>query len=82
MNEQELIQLAERAQRMAYRVRYEQPSRGDTEQVARAWERLGQAAYSLEAICSRRFTFDPPRRTAQSQPSTASLGDYTVLYQG
>jgi hypothetical protein len=80
MNEQELIQLAERAQRMAYRVRYEQPSRADTEQVARAWERLGQAAYSLEAICARRFTFDPPRKAEPS--STASVGDYSVLYQG
>lgn len=67
MREEELIQLADRARRMAYRVRHLEAGRADSEQVARAWERLGEAAFALEAICARRFAFDPPRNPLPEQ---------------
>lgn len=72
MKDQELIQLAERARRMAYRVRHLEEGRADSEQVARAWERLGEAAFALEAVCARRFAFDPPRRSLCEATSASS----------
>jgi hypothetical protein len=81
VKEEELVQLAERARRMAYRVRHLEEGRADSEQVARAWERLGEAAFALEAICARRFAFDPPRKSFSQQGMTV-LADCQVQSQG
>jgi hypothetical protein len=66
---EELLQVAEHARRMAYRVRHLEPGRADSEQLARAWERLGEAAFALEALCARRFAFDPPRKSLSWIPA-------------
>ena len=76
-----LIRLAELARRMAYRVRHLEEGRADSEQVARAWERLGEAAFALEAICARRFAFDPPRGSLP-QEKRSVLADCRVQSQG
>jgi hypothetical protein len=72
VKQEELIQLADRARRMAYRIRHLEQGGEDSEQVARAWERLGEAAFALEAVCARRFACDPPRRSLSWVPSPRS----------
>ena len=57
---------------MAYRARHLEEGRADSEQLARAGERLGEAAFALEAVCARRFAGEPPRQ-ALDQDGRASL---------
>ena len=64
---------------MAYRVRHLE-ERADSEQLARAWERLGEAAFALEAISARRFAFDPPRKS-RSEEERSVLADCRVQSQ-
>lgn len=54
LNGPALVRLADHARLMAYRVRCEQDPRPDTEELARAWDGLRDAALAIAAIHTHR----------------------------
>lgn len=77
MNQYQLARLSERAARMAYVTRKEEERRADSELLARAWERLEDAAFALEAMYARRASFStariPPSNEGPSEDQRPQL---------